>query len=117
ADGVERLSCDYVVDTPATDAAARQHGFAAADAAIIRNLPIDTSVLAGASRLKVIAKHGAGYDNIDVAAATALGMVVANVPGGNAEAVAEATVGLMLATLRRVPEVHGLVTGGGYAAR
>jgi D-3-phosphoglycerate dehydrogenase len=39
------------------------------------------------------------------------------VPGGNADAVAEATVGLMLATLRRVPEVHRLVVTGGYAAR
>ena len=83
--------------------AARQRGFAAADAAIIRNLPVDASVLAGAARPKVIAKHGAGYDNIDVAAATAQGIVVANVPGGNADAVAEATVALMLAALRRVP--------------
>ena len=116
-DGVERLSRDCVVDTPATDAAARRCGFAAADAAIIRNLQVDASVLAGATRLKVIAKHGAGYDNIDVAAATTLGIVVANVPGGNAEAVAEATVALMLATLRRAPEVHRLVTEGGYAAR
>ena len=103
ADGVERLSRDFVVDTPAKDAPARQRGFAAADAAIIRNLPVDASVLAGAARLKVIAKHGAGYDNIDVAAATAQGIVVANVPGGNAEAVAEATVALMLARFAASP--------------
>jgi D-3-phosphoglycerate dehydrogenase len=116
-DGVERLSRGFVVDTPAKDATGRRRGFAAADAAIIRNLPVDASVIAAATRLKVIAKHGAGYDNIDIAAATAHGIVVANVPGGNAEAVAEATVALMLAALRRVPEVHRLVTGGGYAAR
>ena len=71
----------------------------------------------GSPRLKVIAKHGAGVDNIDLPAATARGIVVANVPGGNADAVAEAAVALMLATLRRVPEVHGHVVGGRYSAR
>ena len=65
----------------------------------------------------MIAKHGAGVDNIDIPAATARGIVVANVPGGNADAVAEATVAMMLAALRRVPEVHGFVTSGNYAAR
>ena len=68
-------------------------------------------------RLKVIAKHGAGVDNIDIPAATARGIVVASVPGGNADAVAEATVAMMLAALRRVPEVHGLVAGGRYSVR
>jgi D-3-phosphoglycerate dehydrogenase len=116
-DGVDRLRRDFVVEMGARDAAACRRGFATADAVIVRNLPVDASVLEAAMRLKVIAKHGAGYDNIDVAAATAYGIVVANVPGGNAEAVAEGTVTLMLATLRRVPEMHRLVTEGGYAAR
>jgi D-3-phosphoglycerate dehydrogenase len=114
--GIERLAPDFVVDMPA-DGPARRRGFARADAAIVRNSPVDVSILADAPRLKVLAKHGAGYDNIDVAAATAHGIVVANVPGGNADAVAEAAVALMLATLRRVPAVHALVTSGGYAAR
>ena len=68
-------------------------------------------------RLRVIAKHGAGVDNIDIPAATERGIVVASVPGGNADAVAEATVAMMLAALRRVPQVHGLVSGGRYEAR
>jgi D-3-phosphoglycerate dehydrogenase len=67
--------------------------------------------------LKVIAKHGAGVDNIDLAAATERGIVVANVPGGNADAVAEGTVALMLAALRQTPAVHGFVASGGYATR
>jgi len=117
-DGVRRLGERFVVDMPAAkDAETRRHGFAEADAAIVRNIAVDRPVLDTARRLKVIAKHGAGVDNIDIAAATARGIVVANVPGGNADAVAEGTVALMLATLRRVPEVHRLVTGGGYAAR
>jgi len=117
-DGVRRLSECLVVDMPAaSDEATRRRGFAEADATIVRNIAVDRPVLDTAHRLKVIAKHGAGVDNIDIAAATARGIVVANVPGGNADAVAEGTVALMLATLRRVPEVHRLVTGGGYAAR
>jgi D-3-phosphoglycerate dehydrogenase len=118
ADGVHRLSPGFDVDMPtASDAATRGAAFAIADAVIVRNLALDEAVLGAAPRLKVVAKHGAGVDNIDLAAATTRGIVVANVPGGNADAVAEATVALMLATLRRVPEVHRLVVSGGYGAR
>jgi D-3-phosphoglycerate dehydrogenase len=118
ADGVVRLAEHFVVcQPPAGDAAARYDGFAEADAAIVRNIAVDRRVIDAAPRLKVIAKHGAGVDNIDLAAATERGIVVGNVPGGNADAVAEATVALMLAALRRVPEVHRLVVEGGYAAR
>ena len=58
---------------------------------------------ARADRLKVIVKHGAGIDNIDVAECTRRGIVVANVPGANAEAVADMSFALMLAVARRVP--------------
>jgi D-3-phosphoglycerate dehydrogenase len=119
ADGVARLSGRFFVDAPAggQDAAARRLAFAQADAVIVRNLAIDASLMDSCPRLKIIAKHGAGVDNIDVAAATARGIVVANVPGGNADAVAEGTVALMLATLRGVPEAHRLVISGVYSAR
>ncbi len=118
SDGVERLREHFVVAAPAAgDDSTRRHGIAEADAVIVRNIPVDAELLAAAPRLKVISKHGAGVDNIDMAAATRLGIVVANVPGGNAAAVAEATVALMLAALRRVPEVDGLVRNGRYAAR
>jgi D-3-phosphoglycerate dehydrogenase len=117
-DGVARLAERFIVDQPsAGDSDARRRGFAEADAIIVRNIAVDRAVLDAAPRLKVIAKHGAGVDNIDVAAASAHGIPVANVPGGNADAVAEATVALMLAALRQVPEVHRLVVNGGYAAR
>jgi D-3-phosphoglycerate dehydrogenase len=58
---------------------------------------------ARADRLKIIVKHGAGIDNIDVAECTRRGIVVANVPGANAEAVADMSFALMLAVARRVP--------------
>ncbi len=57
-----------------------------------------------ANRLKVIARHGAGMDCVDVAECTRRGIMVANVPGANAEAVADMAVALMLAVARHVPE-------------
>ncbi len=117
-DGVARLREHFVVDALASrDSKDRRRAFAEADAVIIRNIAIDASLLDAAPKLKVISKHGAGVDNIDMKAATRHGIVVANVPGGNADAVAEATVGLMLAAIRRVPAVHALVKDGHYAAR
>ena len=59
---------------------------------------------AQADRLKVVARHGAGIDQVDIAECTRRGIVVANLPGANAEAVADMTVALMLAVARRIPE-------------
>jgi D-3-phosphoglycerate dehydrogenase / 2-oxoglutarate reductase len=119
AEAVARLRQPFLVDAPSgeQDAAARQLAYSLADAVIVRNRLMDASLLDLCPKLKVISKHGAGYDNIDVSAATARGIVVANVPGGNADGVAEGTVALMLATLRRVPEVHRYVISGQYSLR
>ena len=119
ADGLARLRECFVVEAPETaqDAATRRAAFSQADAVIVRNLTIDAKLMDSCPRLKVISKHGAGVDNIDIAAATERGIVVANVPGGNADAVAEGTVALMLAVLRQVPYVHSLVVSGEYVAR
>jgi D-3-phosphoglycerate dehydrogenase len=59
---------------------------------------------AQADRLKVVARHGAGIDQVDIAECTRRGIVVANLPGANAEAVADMTLALMLAVARRIPE-------------
>ena len=65
--------------------------------------PISGPDLEKASRLKLVHKMGAGVNTIDVEAATRLGIAVANMPGANAPSVAEGTVLLMLAALRRLP--------------
>jgi D-3-phosphoglycerate dehydrogenase len=88
-----------------------------ADGVIVRSFKIDAALIRAAPRLRIASKHGAGYDNIDVEAASQSGVIVANVPGGNALAVAEGAVALMLAALRRTPKVHAHVAGGDYAAR
>ena len=67
--------------------------------------PISADDLAKAPRLRLVHKLGAGVNTIDVHAATARGSAVANMSGANAASVAEGTVLLMLAALRRLPEL------------
>ncbi|MGE5185000.1 MAG: 2-hydroxyacid dehydrogenase [Acidobacteriota bacterium] len=73
---------------------------------------IDAPVLARAPRLRVIANCAVGYDNIDVAAATAAGIAVTNTPDVLTEATAEFTLALMFAAARRLPEGEALVRSG-----
>lgn len=70
------------------------------DALIIRSDKIDAEVMDAAHNLKIVVRAGAGYDNVDLAAATAHGVVVMNTPGQNSNAVAELIVGLLLFTCR-----------------
>lgn len=74
--------------------------------------PLSASDLRQGRRLRLVHKLGAGVNTIDVAAATSLGIAVANMPGANAPSVAEGTVLLMLATLRRLIEMDRLTRAG-----
>ena len=65
-----------------------------------------------ADRLRVIGRAGIGVDNVDVAAATKRGIVVANAPQSNVVAAAEHTIALMLALARNVPQAHASLTAG-----
>jgi D-3-phosphoglycerate dehydrogenase / 2-oxoglutarate reductase len=71
-------------------------------------------VLESASELRVIGRPGVGYDGVDVDAATERGIVVFITPGTNHEAVADLTIGLMLATLRRVALLDRIIRSGGW---
>ena len=71
-----------------------------ADALIIRSDKVDAEVLDAAKKLRIVVRAGAGYDNIDLAAATAHNVVAMNTPGQNANAVAELALGLMVYTVR-----------------
>lgn len=83
-----------------TDKAQLLSAVADADAMIVRSDIIDADVIAAAPKLKIIVRAGAGYDNIDLAAATAAGIVVENTPGQNANAVAELVIGLAIMAAR-----------------
>lgn len=67
-----------------------------ADAVIIRSDKATKEVIDAGSHLKIIVRAGAGYDNIDLAAATARGVVAMNTPGQNSNAVAELALGMMI---------------------
>ena len=71
-----------------------------ADAVIIRSDIIDNEVLDAAKQLKIVVRAGAGYDNVDLAAATAHNVVVMNTPGQNSNAVAELVFGLLVFAVR-----------------
>jgi D-3-phosphoglycerate dehydrogenase len=72
------------------------------DAIIIRSDVIDAEVLDAAKQLKIVVRAGAGYDNVDLAAATAHRVCVMNTPGQNSNAVAELALGLMVMAARNM---------------
>jgi len=78
-----------------------------ADALIVRSaVQADAALLAAAPKLRIIGRAGVGVDNIDAAEATRRGIVVMNTPGANAVAVAEFTLGLMIAMCRDIPRAN-----------
>ncbi len=119
--GVELLKehCEVIegIYYPTASDAEIDGALARADAVVIRSMPIGADRQDKAPRLKVISKHGAGVDMIDIPAATKRGIVVANSGDANAFAVAQHAVTLMLATHRRVVFIDRMVRDGGYLNR
>jgi D-3-phosphoglycerate dehydrogenase len=83
------------------------------DGILIRSATqLDAGLLEKATRLRAVGRAGVGVDNVDVAAATKRGVVVANAPQSNVITAAEHTVALLLALARNVPQAHGSLTSG-----
>lgn len=85
-----------------TDRADLLAAVATADALIVRSDKIDAEVMAAAPDLKIIVRAGAGYDNIDLKAASERGIIVENTPGQNSNAVAELVFGLTVMAARNM---------------
>ena len=84
-----------------------------ADALVVRSaVQVDDALMEKAPKLRVIGRAGVGVDNIDAEAATRRGIVVMNTPGANAVAVAELTIGLMLALARKLPAANSSMHAG-----
>lgn len=79
-----------------TDPEELRKAAADAEALIVRSDIVDEALFNAAPKLKIVVRAGAGYDNIDLAAATAHNVVVMNTPGQNSNAVAELALGLMI---------------------
>jgi D-3-phosphoglycerate dehydrogenase len=84
-----------------------------ADAIVVRSATkVTAPIIAAAPRLRVIARAGTGVDNVDVAAASARGIVVMNAPGANSISVAELALGQMLALARHLPAADAAMKQG-----
>jgi D-3-phosphoglycerate dehydrogenase len=83
------------------------------DGILIRSATkLDAELIARADRLRAVGRAGVGVDNVDVAAATKRGIVVANAPQSNVITAAEHTLALLLALARNIPQAHASLTAG-----
>jgi D-3-phosphoglycerate dehydrogenase len=73
------------------------------DGAIVGVVPVTAHVLENAPTLKVVSMHGVGTDHIDLHAASRLGIIIANCPGTNDQAVADLAIGLIISIARSIP--------------
>ena len=103
-DGLKAAGCDVVYQPDLKDAAlAAAISDTKADVLVVRGTTVTGAMLEGGS-LALVVRAGAGYNTIDVAAASKRGIYVSNCPGKNAIAVAELACALMLALDRRIPD-------------
>jgi D-3-phosphoglycerate dehydrogenase len=84
------------------------------DAVIVRVAPLDAAVIERADRLQVIAKHGSGLDNVDIAAASRRDIVVCNTPGANTQSVAEHAIALLFGVRRNLHSADRHVRSGDW---
>jgi D-3-phosphoglycerate dehydrogenase len=102
-----KFDVDLDLDSPLEDVVALYDGI------VIRSATRFTAdLIARAERLKVIGRAGVGIDNVDVAAATRRGIVVANAPESTVVSAAEQTIGLMVALARNIPQAHAALKQG-----
>jgi D-3-phosphoglycerate dehydrogenase len=106
----EHFDVDLGVGWSADELAER---IGAYDGILIRSSTrLDAGLLARAARLQVVGRAGVGVDNVDVAAATKRGVMVANAPQSNVVTAAEHTMALLLALARNVPQAHASLVAG-----
>ena len=120
AAGVEllRARADVVVDfVEAVTAEAYLPYLPQADAVLLRTQPMTTTDIATAPKLKIVSRHGVGYDAVDVAALNARNIPLAIVGDVNSRAVAEHTLMLMLSAARRTVAHHVASTSGNWNER
>lgn len=113
---LERAGCliHYTAPYPQADAVASLVRHVQADAILARQGPLTDSVLAASPRLRIVARHGVGVDNVDLAAAARRGIVVTRTPGANTQAVAEHTLALILALIKDLRPLSALVATGAW---
>lgn len=84
------------------------------EAVLLRTMPCPEALLAAGKKLKIVARHGVGYDNVDIAAAEKLGIWVTNTPQALSDSVAEFTLAAMLAAAKNIPQCSEALYTGNY---
>jgi D-3-phosphoglycerate dehydrogenase len=112
--GIELLRDRFGVEAhDSLDRAELLAAVAEADALVVRSATkVDAEVLSAGRNLKVVARAGIGLDNVDVKAATRLGVMVVNAPQSNVISAAEHTVALILAQARNIPQADAALREG-----
>lgn len=111
---IEALGPDFEVqNVDGTDRVALLNSIENASALLVRSATkVDEEVFKAAKNLKVVARAGVGLDNVDVAAASAHGVMVVNAPTSNITSAAELTIGLLLASARNISPAHSALKAG-----
>jgi D-3-phosphoglycerate dehydrogenase / 2-oxoglutarate reductase len=101
---LERAGCavHYTAPYPSGEVLRDLAARVQADAILSRQGQVNATAIAGSPRLKIVARHGVGVDEVDLAAAAARGVIVTNAPGSNTRAVAEHTLAAMFALAKRI---------------
>lgn len=104
----------YTPPYPASDVLSEVLARVQADAILARQGQVDATALAASPRLRIVARHGVGVDEVDLAAAARLGVMVTRAPGSNTQAVAEHALAMMLALIKDLKPFATHVAGGGW---
>jgi len=115
--GIELLSqrCEVIHLSELTEND-REEALLRADSVIIRSTPLTSDMMSQSPGLRVVGRHGAGTDNIDLEAARLRGIAVVNTPRSNTDSVAEYVITVVLMLLKRIPEVSSALRNGAFSA-
>ena len=111
---LEAAGCDihYMAPYPSAEAVARLTGEIQAHAILTRQGPVNAAAMDASARLRVVARHGVGVDDVDLAAAAARGILVTRAPGSNTVAVAEHTIAFVLALAKDLRPLGADIAAG-----
>ena len=113
---LEQAGCTvhYMRPYPSAAEVAALTGDLRADAILTRQGPVTAAAMDASPRLKIIARHGVGMDDVDLAAAASRGILVTRAPGSNTQAVAEHTLALLLALTKDLRGLSASIAAGAW---
>ena len=113
---LEQAGCaiHYMPPYPSAEAVAACVRGSAADAVLSRQGPVMAAAMDASPRLRIVARHGVGVDDVDLAAAAARGILVTRAPGSNTQAVAEHTMAMILALAKQLGPIGAVLAQGAW---